>query len=114
MRVTSPMNVSPSTTMGTSPRSKSGSSSRSGVAGETVVSLVVMNSFTGAAERARILHRGEQQVRLVHDADDALSLEHRQLRHVVELHPREGREEEIGGLDRHHRTVRMPARDDVA
>ena len=46
--------------------------------------------------------------------DDAVAVEHRQLRHVVELHPRIGDLQPVVGRDRHRRAQVVTAADQVA
>src|SRR5262249_22501920 len=65
-------------------------------------------------EMLRVREHFEQHVFLVHDADDRTVVEHRQLRHVVQLHAPICCEHRLTGIHRHGGMLPMPARDEVA
>ena len=52
---------------------------------------------------ARIVGHRQQQVRFVEMPDDLVSFEHRQLRNVVQPHPRVGDSQRLVGPDADHR-----------
>ena len=95
MRVTSPRNFAAVHDDGTRPRRNSGRSSATGASAEIVSSRETMTSPTGVAEHlSHGLAGGDErveQVALVDEADDAVALDHRQLRHVGGAHAGEGR-----------------------